>query len=339
MTAPVGIGVVGCGRIVCDNHLPALRRLASARLVAVADPEPQARARASRLAGGAAAHDRPEAVFADPAVDAVVVAAPPALHAELVEEAAGAGKHVYVEKPLATGEAAARRAVDAVERAGVVGVVGFNRRRHPLVARARAIVASGAIGEVRAVQTAFCEPVEPARLTGWRRARATGGGVLLDLGSHHLDLVRWLLGTELEVAAAGTSSDAAEQDGAWVELLAGSGTPVQSVFSYRGAHVDAFELVGERGVLRFERHRASLTLQLRRSSSYGVRPAWPRPGLDVTRWRVARLAGRGGDPSYARSLGAFADRVRGKTVETPSLADGLASLRLVLAAERAAAGA
>ena len=284
-------------------------------------------------------HDRPEAVFDDPRVDAVVISAPPTLHPELVEAAARAGKHVYVEKPLATSEEGALRAIEAVEQAGTIAVIGFNRRRHPLLARAHAVLASGRIGPVRAAQTIFSEPVEHSRLAGWRQSRSTGGGVLLDLGSHHFDLARWLLGSELTVDAAGTTSELAEQDGAWVQLRANSGASVHCAFSNRAAHGDSIELVGERGILRIDRHRGSLTLQVRRRSAYGVRPASARPGIDVWRWRAARLAGRGGDPSYARSLRAFVDRVRGEDVETPTLGDGLASLRIVLAAERLARSA
>src|SRR5688500_20249705 len=104
------------------------RRLPHARLVAVADPMPEA---ADRLAGALGA-DRAYAdvarLWEDPSVDAVVSATPARSHADLVVAAAAAGKHVFCEKPMAVTLPDADRAVDAVRGAGVVLQVGFNRR-------------------------------------------------------------------------------------------------------------------------------------------------------------------------------------------------------------------
>jgi myo-inositol 2-dehydrogenase / D-chiro-inositol 1-dehydrogenase len=337
MTPPLRIGVLGCGAITRRHHLPSLRRIDAGAVVALADPDPVALAEAGRLAPGADAHDRADALLARPDVDAVVIAAPTHLHAELVVAAAAAGKHVYVEKPLAITEPQAERALDEVTRARVSATMGLNRRRHPLNVRAKELLGEGRIGEVRFVQTAFCEPASAAEMPAWRRSRSTGGGVLLDLGSHHFDLLRWLLDTEIEVVGAGTSSEESEQDGAWVRLATSAGADVQSLFSSRAAHTDVIELVGERGLLRIDRHRGTLDLTLRRRTKYGVRPAWSKPGLDVYVWRARRFLGRGGDPSYRRTMEAFVRRAGGEQVEAPSLGDGLRSLQAVLAAERLAA--
>jgi predicted dehydrogenase len=121
-----------------------------------------------------------------------------------------------------------------------------------------------------------------------------------------------------------------------VQLSTGSGIEVQSLFSFRAAHADVVELVGERGQLRIDRHRGALDLMVRWRTRYGVRPAWPGPGLDVVAWRAGRFVGLGGDPSYRRALRAFVQRAGGSTVELPTLEDGLRSLQAVLAAERLA---
>ncbi len=334
MTARLGIGLVGCGRIASEQHLPALRRMRGAAVVALSDPDPEARARAGHLAPGAVALDEPDALLARSDVDAVVITAPPPLHADLAVAAARAGKHVYVEKPLAVTENEARRVADEVARAGVTGTVGFNRRRHPLNVRAHELVTGGRIGRVRFVRTAFCEPADLPRMPAWQRSPSTGGGVLFDLGSHHFDLVHWLLDAELEVVGAGASSELGEQDGAWVQLSTGSGVEVQSLFSFQAAHMDVVEVVGERGLLRIDRHRGALELTVRWRARYGVRPAWARPGLDVVAWRVGRLVGRGGDPSYGRALRAFVQRIGGSEIDLPTLDDGLRSLQVVLTAER-----
>jgi predicted dehydrogenase len=327
MSMPVRIGLLGCGAVACDQHLPALRRMMGAVVVGLADPDPAARDRAARLAPGADVHPDAGELLGRSDVDAVVVAAPTPLHAELAVAAARSGKHVYVEKPLATSEAEANRVLEEVARSGVTATVGFNRRRHPVYEQARRLLDAGRIGDVRLVQTAFCEPVDLHELPEWKRTRAAGGGVLLDLASHHFDLVRWFLNAEIEVVQARTRSGRSEQDEAWTELSTSTGAEVQSLFSYRAAHADFIEFFGERGRLRVDRHRGALVVHRPRRSGYGIRRDWsPAPG---------RLLRRG-DPSDGRALGAVVQRLNGAQVETPSLEDGLRSHQAVHAAERLA---
>jgi predicted dehydrogenase len=322
----VRIGLLGCGAIACEHHLPALRRTAGAVVVGLADPDPAARQRAAGLASGAELHAEAGELLGRADVDAVVVAAPTRLHAGLAAAAARAGKHVYVEKPLATSEDEGRRVLEEVARSGVTATVGFNRRRHPVYERARRLLEAGRIGQVRFVQTAFCEPVELERLPEWKRSRATGGGVLLDLASHHFDLVRWFLQAELEVVHARTWSGRSEQDEATTLLATSMGAEVQSLFSFRAAHADFIELFGELGRLRVDRHRGALVVHRRRRRGYGIRREWSPAGVLGVR----------GDPSYGRALAAFVQRVAGAEVELPTLEDGLRSLQAVLAAERLA---
>src|ERR1019366_3772035 len=92
-------------------------------------------------------------------VDAVVICAPTHLHASLAIAACAAGKHVFLEKPIATTATDSRRLVDAAAESGLTAMVGFNRRLHPMFEQARALMSAGGIGRVRAVQTAFCEPM------------------------------------------------------------------------------------------------------------------------------------------------------------------------------------
>src|SRR4051794_8062414 len=97
---PVRIGVIGCGTIAYWGHLRSLQRLKGATLAAAADPDPAARTRAARMVDGPIYERAADLLRGD--IDAVIVSAPPQMHAELAIAAARAGKHVYVEKPLAT---------------------------------------------------------------------------------------------------------------------------------------------------------------------------------------------------------------------------------------------
>jgi predicted dehydrogenase len=325
---------MGCGVIAYWAHLRALRRLRGARLVAAADTDPAARARAHALTG-VPVHETLDDLLARPDLHAVVISLPTSLHAESAMAAAAAGKHFYVEKPIAASMADGRRVLDAAARAGVVGAVGFNRRLHPLFQLARRRLAEGVIGRVRAALTAFCEPFPGDALPPWRRSRATGGGVLLDLGSHHVDLLRWLLDDEVGAATATAESEVTEQDSAWLTLTMRGGAEVRSRLSYRAGLADFVELIGERGTLRVDRHSPVLRLGTGRRLGYGVRWRAVAPDADVVRWRLRRLVRPSFDPSYGRSLEAFVRRVQGDgTGPGPAtLEDGLRSLEVILAAE------
>jgi predicted dehydrogenase len=318
--------LLGCGTIASAVHLPALARSRRAELAGVADPDPAARERARRAARVPVMED-PVELLGRPDVDAVVICTPSGAHAALAVAAAEAGKHVYVEKPLATTLADGERVRDAVRDAGVVAVVGFNRRRHPIYRAAREAVATGVLGRVLAAQTVFAEPAaagEPA----WRRDPEAGGGPLADLGSHHFDLARWLLSAEIEdVEARGSESTA------YVRTTMSSGAALESVFSRSGARADRVLLLGERGVLDADRYAPAVRL---RATGPGLR----RLGLagDPT-WRLRRLVQPAVDPSYASTLRAFVERIAGDERELPTVEDGLRSLEAVVAAERELADA
>jgi predicted dehydrogenase len=324
--ATVRVGLIGCGAIASAVHLRALRRLSGVRITALADPSPDARDRARRLAPDALVFADAYELLARPDVDAVVVTAPSGVHASLAIATLETQRHLYLEKPIASTLEEGRR-VAAAARGGLVAVVGFNWRFQPLVARARELVLAGAIGEVRAVSTAFCEP---GQLPGWKRARADGGGVLLDLGSHHFDLIHWLLAARVERVEASLRSEESDQDSASVRLFLDDSRVASSFFSFRAARAHSLELFGERGVIRIDRCARTLSLHGQRS-----RVATP----SVVAWRARALLRSGSEPSWTHLLRRFVDAIRGADVELPTLDDGLRSLEVVAAAEQAAASA
>ncbi|MEO7368276.1 MAG: Gfo/Idh/MocA family oxidoreductase, partial [Gemmatimonadaceae bacterium] len=192
MTEPsdrVGVGVVGCGVIAYWVYLRLLSKMRDARLIVASDPSPAARARAEQVVKCPIVESA-DSVLEHPVVDAVVICAPTEFHADLTIAALASGKHVFVEKPIAIDAESSERVMTAVGRTDCIARVGFNRRRHPMFEQAKMLLADGAIGEVRAIQSAFCEPMVANEMSEWRRTRKRGGGVLLDLASHHFDLMR-----------------------------------------------------------------------------------------------------------------------------------------------------
>jgi predicted dehydrogenase len=138
-----------------------------------------------------------------PDVDVVDICTPPGTHAEIAIAAAAAGKAVLCEKPLATSYADARAAANAVTNAGVANAVGFNYRRLPAVALMRRLIADGEIGEVRLWRAVWLsdEFVDAKIPFDWRFERKMGGTTIADLGSHLLDMARWMVGDVNSVVA------------------------------------------------------------------------------------------------------------------------------------------
>ena len=250
MTAPLRWGVAGCGWVARDHVAPALAADPSSQVVALLDPAEGAReslAAAVVASGG----DEPEVSTDDPSaftgagLDAVYVAAPNHLHRPLVEMAASAGVPVLCEKPMATTPADARAMVAACADAGVGYATAFDQRHHPAHVALAAMVASGELGTVTAVRIAYgcwTDPAwrpetSPEGYDNWRAdpARA-GGGALVDLAPHGLDLTGVLLGGDdvAEVVALRQRRvhDYAVDDGAVLAGLTGDGVLLDLHVSY-----------------------------------------------------------------------------------------------------------
>lgn len=325
------VGVIGCGAVSHYCHIPALARIAGVTIAAVADPDEQSRNRAMRSAR-APGFKSAEFLLAGTDIDAVIIATPPATHCAIGVMAARAGKAIYLEKPIATAIADAITLSVETNAAGVRAVIGFNRRSHPLFRRMRELVEHDAIGDIQAIQTTFCEPVPVHGMPRWKGTRMQGGGVLLDLASHHIDLVRWITGDNVAEVRASVTSDSSEQDSASVEMTLENGVIAQSFYSFRSGYSERVTVFGDKGHLEVDRHAGSLVLRRSRKIGYGSRRAMIAPHMRDVPWKLRRLVRPGHDPSYRAALHAFVENDE----TLPSLADGEMSLRAVIAAEESA---
>jgi 1,5-anhydro-D-fructose reductase (1,5-anhydro-D-mannitol-forming) len=192
----VRFGIAGCGWVARDYVAPALAEAEGATAVASFDPDPAARI------DGLRAHGSLEALAADPEVDAVYVAAPNDRHLAITEVAAAAGKHVLCEKPMAASLEQARAIAAACERGGVRYATAFDQRYHPAhVALRERLGALGTVTAARVVYACWLGPDWSG--DNWRaEPERAGGGALMDLAPHGLDLLRSLLGAELEEVVA-----------------------------------------------------------------------------------------------------------------------------------------
>jgi predicted dehydrogenase len=198
----VRIGVVGAGGIA-RAYGDVLAASTTATAVGVADIDlPAAEALAAPL--GCPAFGSAEELAAVEALEAVVICAPPVTHPELTELFAGRGVAVLSEKPLAVDRHQARRMIETTERAGVVFSMATKFRFCDDVNAAKALIEDGVLGDVRLVENAFTSRVD---MSGrWNSVPAiSGGGVLIDNGTHSVDLARHLMGPVAEVLAVETS--------------------------------------------------------------------------------------------------------------------------------------
>ncbi|MGB5952559.1 MAG: Gfo/Idh/MocA family oxidoreductase [Ornithinimicrobium sp.] len=328
----VRVGVLGCGRIAQMFHLPVLRGLPGVRLVVAADIDPQARAAVSRLVPGVALADDTAAVLDDPEVEAVVIALPTHLHAEVAVAAFAAGKHVYVEKPLGVDLSEGLRVQRAWTSAGLVGAVGFNFRFHPLHQIAADSVARHQLGEVVALRAVFSSA--PRDLPEWKRQRVTGGGALLDLASHHVDMARHILGVEVDTVSASIVSRHHPLDTAALTLTMASGVIAHLMATSSAAASDRLEVFGTEATLevdRMGRRQVSLAPTAGRTGVGAATEALVQ-GLRSTVDRIYPPA----ETTFKDALGTFVTAIRTGRYEGPTIEDGVRAGAILEAAERSA---
>ncbi|GIW08085.1 MAG: oxidoreductase [Dehalococcoidia bacterium] len=285
----VGWGIIGAGNHADSRMAPAIARAANARLVAVASRD-QTRAEAfAAKHGGARGYGSFEALLADPEVEIVYVGSPNGLHADHTIMAARAGKHVFVDKPMATTAADCAAMIAACRQAGVRLAVGFNQRFQPAHRFVRETVQRGEIGRTVLIKIECAASLGGRLKEWWYDPELAGAGGLMATGTHAIDLVRWITGAEIAAVAALT--DASEKsrgiddvaaatlqltDGTFVQLTCGRRLPWPA---------NTIMLHGDRGRISMQGtliYDIGGRVEINRGESTQItefRP--PRPGYDI----------------------------------------------------------
>ena len=191
----LNIALVGVGAAAQINHLPALQKLEDVRLAALCDRDPEKAARVAQKFGVPTAYSRFEELLADDAIDAVDVTTPNYLHAPMAIAALEAGKHVLCERPLARSGAEAAAMAKAAKKADRLLMCAVQHRFRPDAQLLRKFVDEGDLGEIFLAKGGWLRQKTEWDSDEWRaQKRASGGGVVLDLGFQMLDLALWVLG-------------------------------------------------------------------------------------------------------------------------------------------------
>jgi inositol 2-dehydrogenase len=322
MDEPVRVGLVGLGRMGRFHAANLAGRIPGARLVRIADAaEEVARENASRLEG-VEWSTRYEDLLEDPEVEAVLVASPTPLHADMAEEAAAFGKHVFCEKPVSLKLERTQQVNEAVREAGVNMQVGFQRRFDPDYRAAQEKISAGHIGEVYLFRTSLRDMRSP----GFDYIKDSGG-FFADVTVHVFDAARWLVGEIAEITAVGAAlsdpgfEEAGDIDNAIITLRFANGA-LGVIDNSRVAgygYECSSEILGRRGTLRVGNHRRVAIETL-------------TPGR-VCRDHVPDFVERFAD-AYREELEHFVRVVRGEAEPGPGGADAAAATVLARGADR-----
>jgi predicted dehydrogenase len=311
----IGAGGVGRKRAAC---------LKPGQLISVCDTEAGRAESLIAAVGQGCVVNRPEEIFRDPAIDAVLVSTRHDSLAILALGAMQAGKSVLVEKPAARHAAELAPLLEAEPTCGVRVRVGYNHRFHPALQKAREIVDAGELGPLMFVRGRYGHGGRLGYETEWRAQKEiSGGGELIDQGVHLIDLARWFLGDFARVR--GTTStlfwDMPVEDNAFLELQTGGGQVAWLHASCsEWKNLFSFEIYGRAGKLQIDGLGGSYGPE--RLTHYRMSPAMGPPESETHEFP-------GGDSSWQRELEAFERDIETGTPPSPGLADALAALKIV----------
>lgn len=320
----LGVGIIGAGRMGALRAEALVRHVPQARVVAIADANPAAADQVAARLGIPRATGDPTALLVDPDIGALLICSPTDSHAAWIRAGAAAGKHLFVEKPIALDLAQTDAALDAVAQAGVRMQVGMNRRFDPTYARLREAIAQGAVGDVHLLHIISRDPAPPP--ISYVR---TSGGLFLDMAIHDLDMARFLVGAEVrtvyaqgavrisaEIGAAGDIDTALTVLTFANDVFATIDNSRQAVYGYD----QRAEVFGSKGALSTENVYPNEVIF--RTAEH-IRRDLP---LHFFLERYAE--------SYRREMCAFVDAILSGARPTPDGADARAALVLGLAAQR-----
>ncbi|MBX5455767.1 MAG: inositol 2-dehydrogenase [Thermogemmatispora sp.] len=318
------VGLIGAGRIgrLHAHHLTT--RLPRARLLAVADACAEAAESCARECCIPRFCSDYREILADPQIEAVLICSPTSTHAQLIEEAARSGKHIFCEKPLALDLETIDRALATVEQAGVKLQTGFNRRFDVHFRRVRQAVEQGEIGLPLMLHITSRDPAPPP--AAYLRV---SGGLFLDMTIHDFDMARFLLASEVEevfalahdlnepdIALAGDVAHAAVMLRFANEAIATISNSRRASYGYD----QRVELFGSEGSIAVDNAYPNTAVI---SDRHGVRRDLP---LHFFMERYAE--------SFAAELQAFVEAVLDDRPVPVSGHDGRAPVAIALAAQR-----
>lgn len=219
----IRVAIAGCGGIAALRHIPAIKRLDNAEITAYYDKLPE-RAEAYAKTYGGRFYSTYKELLENSDIDAVIICTAARSHCELSVRALEAGKHVLCEKPMAVTAKDAMTMIEAAERARVKLMISHNQRRYEPHRKARELIAAGEIGRLITFRTFLGikgpEYSSASRQNhGYFSRELSGRGVMADVGSHRIDLMRYITGGEYKRVFSFTPTlEKKKQDGIPIDV-------------------------------------------------------------------------------------------------------------------------
>ncbi len=319
----VGLGLIGAGRIGTFHAETIIRRIPNAELISTADPAPGAAEKLASDLGVAKHATEISSILDDPDIDGVVIASPARFHADLVVQACEAGKHVFVEKPMALTIADAERAIAAAQKVGVTLQVGFNRRWDLPFVEGRAVIDAGQIGTPQLLRSLTRDPgpfgADPAKIPQWT--------IFYETLIHDFDTLNWLNKGAMPVEVFATADALVRPDAkasghldtavVTIKYDNGAIAVAEANFSALYGYDIRGEVFGSEGMVTMgEMARSSMALY----SANGIQQ-------DTLRKDTERFL-----QSYRAEFQAFVDAIAGAPTDGPDGYDAKMALAIALAA-------
>ena len=205
--ARLRIGIIGCGGIANGKHMPSLKAVDRADMVAFCDLIPERAEKAAKEYGipGAKVYTDYKELLKDETIDVVHVCTPNRSHAEISIDALHAGKHVMCEKPMAKSAADARRMVEAAKETGKKLTIGYQHRHKAESQYVKALIERGDLGEIYYAKALAIRRRGTPNWGVFLNEYEQGGGPLIDIGTHSLDLTLYLLNNYKPRMVVGTT--------------------------------------------------------------------------------------------------------------------------------------
>jgi predicted dehydrogenase len=250
-------GIIGCGDVTEVKSGPGFQKANNSKLVAVMRRKGDLAKDYAQRHNVPKWYDNAEALIHDSEVNALYIATPPDSHKEYTLLAAQAGKPVYVEKPMALNSEECRMMIDACKIAGIPLFVAYYRRALERFLKIKELLDSGIIGEIRFVNILFYQPnsIDPEKELPWRvHPESAGGGLFIDLASHLLDFLDYILGpiTSVQGFASNQLRLYRAEDIVSGAFVFQSGVQGIGTWCFSGFQkFDCTEIVGDRGKISF----------------------------------------------------------------------------------------
>lgn len=256
MNRKINIGIIGCGKVADERHMPALSKHKELKVIAIADPDPANRRYIADKYGIVKQFTHYADLLEQNDIDGVGILTPTGSHEEIGLAAISAGKHILMEKPLALTIEQCDNLISASSGFEKTILLGFNLRWHRLVMHAKTFLQTDVLGKIKAVQSVFSHDRSGVDSPDWHRKLDLGGGVSFNEAIHHFDLWRHLFDCEIkQIYSFNTHSKYFEDETHTSTARLSNGALATGLFTFQTSPASEVDIFGENGRLRLSLYR------------------------------------------------------------------------------------